>query len=123
MRLVRPYHRLTRQRCQRTLGSLRTAESFFNRFPLIGRSAAAFTLWRREGEQVGIEPQPGDDADVFAHRGEEFDGGKGAVGDQNDVAIGQPAVDLQGGLPRPIDAVSWASAALRHRSAWKARAR
>src|SRR5258706_1092377 len=35
-RLVRPYQRLTRWRCQETLGSLRTAESFFKRLPLIG---------------------------------------------------------------------------------------
>jgi len=71
--------------------------------PLDRRSAAAFVLWLREGEQVSVEPQPSDDADVFAHRGEEFDGGKGAVGDQNDGVTGQPAVDLQCGLPRPIN--------------------
>ena len=31
------YQRLTRWRCQGTLGSLRTAESFFRGLPLIGR--------------------------------------------------------------------------------------
>jgi len=67
------------------------------------RTAAAFALCRRESEQVGIEPQPGDDTDMVAYCGKEFDGRKCTVGDQDDVAIGQPAADLQGGLPRPIN--------------------
>jgi len=67
------------------------------------RPAAAFTLLRRESEQVGIEPQAGDDTDMVAHCGEEFDGGERAVGDQHDVAAGEPAVDLQGRLPSPIE--------------------
>ena len=67
------------------------------------RSAAAFALLRREGEQVGVQPQPGDDADMVAHRGEEFDGRECTVGDQHNGAIGKPAVDLQGGLAGPIE--------------------
>src|SRR5262245_33421451 len=66
-------------------------------------TAAAFALCRREGEQVGIEAQSGDDTDMFAHCGEEFDGRKCTVGNHDDIAVGQPAAYLQGGLPRPID--------------------
>src|SRR6516162_2250544 len=67
------------------------------------RPTAAFAFWWWEGEQVGIEPQPGDDADMVANRGEEFDGRERTVGDQHNVAIRKPAVDLQGGLPGPIE--------------------
>src|SRR6516225_1354689 len=67
------------------------------------RPAAAFVLLRREGEQVGIEPQPCDDAEMAAHRGQEFDGCERAVSDEYDVAIGEPATDLQGSLPGPIE--------------------
>ena len=66
-------------------------------------AAAAFALLRREVEQVGIETQAGDDTDMVADRGEKFDGCKRTVGDQNDIAIGEPALDLQGGLARPIE--------------------
>src|SRR3974377_1329575 len=67
------------------------------------RPATAFMLLRRKGEQVGIEAQPCDDTNMVAHRGEEFDGRERAVGDQADVAVGEPAVDLQGSLPGPIE--------------------
>jgi hypothetical protein len=40
---------------------------------------------------------------MAADRGEEFDGCKRAVADQDDIATGEPAVDLQGGLARPIE--------------------
>jgi hypothetical protein len=40
---------------------------------------------------------------MVADGGEEFDGRKRAVGDQNNIAIGKPAVDLQGGLTGPIE--------------------
>ena len=40
---------------------------------------------------------------MAADRGEEFDGCKRAVADQDDIAIGKPAMDLQGGLARPIN--------------------
>jgi hypothetical protein len=43
---------------------------------------------RREVEQVGIETQAGDDTDMVADRGKEFDGCKRTVGNQNDIAIG-----------------------------------
>src|ERR1700675_4196077 len=56
----------------------------FDRWP-----AAAFCFLRGEREQVGVEPQAGDDTDMVAHRGEEFDGGERAVGDQHDVAAGE----------------------------------
>src|ERR1700746_1038240 len=54
-------------------------------------AAAAFALLRREVEQVGIETQAGDDTDMVADRGKKFDGCKRTVGDQNDIAIGEPA--------------------------------
>src|SRR3974390_3720969 len=55
MRLVRPYQRLTRQRCQRTLKSLRIAESFFNRFPLIRGRARPLCFFGGGGEKVGAK--------------------------------------------------------------------
>ena len=39
---------------------------------------------------------------MAANRGEEFDGCKRTVGDEDNMAIGKPAMDLQGGLARPI---------------------
>src|ERR1700730_2136301 len=60
-------------------------------------------LGRWKGEQVGIEPQSCDDTDMVAHRSEEFDRRKRAVGDQDNIAIGEPATDLQGGLAPPIE--------------------
>src|SRR5215471_13129241 len=69
------------------------------------RPAAAlpFALSWWEMEQVGIETQAGDDADMVADGSQEFDGRKGAVGDQDNVSIRQPAVDLQRGLASPIE--------------------
>src|SRR6202163_494492 len=55
----------------------------------------ALALLRREVEQIGIEPQTGDDADVFTDGSEEFDCRERAVGDQDNVAIREPAMDLQ----------------------------
>ena len=40
---------------------------------------------------------------MVANRGEEFDGCERAVGDQDNMAIGEPTVDLQGGLTRPME--------------------
>ena len=39
---------------------------------------------------------------MVADGGEEFDGCKCAVGDQDNIAVGKPAADLQGGLTSPI---------------------
>jgi len=58
------------------------------------RSSAARTFGRRGRIQTGIEPQPGDDTDIAADGGEEFDGGEGGVADEDDATAGQPAVDL-----------------------------
>jgi hypothetical protein len=49
---------------------------------------------RREVEQVGIEAQAGDDTDMAANFGKEFDGCKRAIGNQDNIAIREPAVDL-----------------------------
>jgi hypothetical protein len=76
---------------------------FFLGLALDRRSASAFAHLRREVEQVGIEAQARDDTNMVADGGEEFDGRKRAVGDQNNIAIGKPAVDLQGGLTGPIE--------------------
>lgn len=67
------------------------------------RAATSFALWSGKFEQVGIEAQAGDDADVLADCGKEFGGRKGAVGDQYDITIGKPAADLPGGLAGPIE--------------------
>ena len=58
------------------------------------RASAARTFGRRGGIQTGIKPQRGDNADIAADGGEEFDGGEGGVADENDAATGQPAVGL-----------------------------
>ena len=68
-----------------------------------GRPAAALGFWRREFEQVGIQSQARNDADMLADGGEELDCSKCTVGDQDDVTVGKPAMDLQDGLPGPID--------------------
>src|SRR5579863_5547869 len=65
--------------------------------------AASLTPGRREVEQVSIHAQAGDDAEMAAYSGEEFERGKRTIGDQDDGAIGKPAADLQGGLAGPIE--------------------
>jgi len=67
------------------------------------RPPTALALLRREVEQVGIEAQASDHADMVAHCGEEVDRRERAVGDQYDIAIWKPATDLQCGLAGPID--------------------
>src|SRR5215468_690099 len=101
-RLVRPYQRLMRQRCQCTLGSLRMAESFFKRLPLIAGRPRPLRFGGGEANRLA-STQPCDDTDMVAHRGEELDSRKCAIGDEDDVAARKPAADLQGGLPRPVD--------------------
>ena len=68
------------------------------------RGAAALTLPAFGGrlEQGGIQPQPGDHADMAADRGEQAQRREAAVGDEDEAAIGQPAFGLQDGLPRPV---------------------
>ena len=63
------------------------------------RPSAARAFGRRGGIQTGVKPQPGDNADIAANRGEEADGGKSGVADEHDAAAGQPAVDLQEPAP------------------------
>ncbi len=67
------------------------------------RPTAALAPLRREIEQVGVKTQAGDNADMIADGGEKFDGRERAVGDEDNRAIGEPAVDLQGGLAGPIE--------------------
>jgi hypothetical protein len=67
------------------------------------RPTAAFAFWRRKGKQVGVEPQSCDDTDILAHRSEELDSRECTIGDQDNIAVGKPAADLQSGLSRPVD--------------------
>src|SRR5215831_15523777 len=88
-RLVRPYHRLMRQRCQGSLRSVRTA--LFERLAFLGRSPPTLVLWWRHVEQLGIHAQAGDDADVATNCIEEFYRCERTVGDQDNIASGEPA--------------------------------
>src|SRR5262245_18945779 len=64
---------------------------------------------------------------MLAHCGEELDSCKGTIGDQDDVAAGKPAPDLQRGLPCPVDQCLWGSQFVRvealggceHRKEWQ----
>src|SRR5215468_10599976 len=69
MRLVRPYHRLMRQRCQRTFGSLRMVESFLSFLPLIAGRPRPLRFGGGKANKVGVKPQSGDDAYVLTHCG------------------------------------------------------
>jgi hypothetical protein len=53
-------------------------------------------------EQTGVETQPGDEADVPAHSGDQLQCRETAVGDDNHAAIRQPAFGLQYRLLRPV---------------------
>ena len=53
--------------------------------------------WRGRGEQVGIDPQPCDQADLAADRCDQVEGGEAGVGDDDEAAIRQPALDLSNG--------------------------
>jgi hypothetical protein len=56
MRLVRLYQRLTRWRCQETLGFFEDGGELFQGLASDRAAAGTFAFWRREIEQVGIEP-------------------------------------------------------------------
>jgi hypothetical protein len=58
---------------------------------------------RYRGKQADIEAQPGDDADVAAHRGEEFQRCEAAVADHDDAPLGQPAAQLPQHLSAPVE--------------------
>jgi len=81
------------------------------------RPAAAFTAFAAGKRTSWHRAASGDDTDMVAHCGEEFDGGERAVGDQHDVAAGEPAVDFAGPPAEPNRAASWVLAICRHRSA------
>ena len=96
--------------------------SFFLRLAFDRLAAAAFVLWWREVKQVGIEAQACDDTNTVAGGGKEFDGCKRAVSDQDDIAIGKPAMDLQCGLTSPIEQRLWGLASCWYRNVWRERA-
>jgi hypothetical protein len=98
-RLVRPYQRGTVWRCQMVLGVVQDLAERGQALAVNRRSSAARAFGRRGGIQTGVKPQPGDNADIAANRGEEADGGKSGVADEHDAAAGQPAVDLQEPAP------------------------
>jgi hypothetical protein len=54
-------------------------------------------------EQIGAEPQAGDEADMAADGGDQFHRCEAGVGDDDDddEPIGQPAPDLENALPGP----------------------
>src|SRR5215471_20736228 len=79
------------------------AESFLCGLPLIGRRPRPLRWGGGKWNRLASRRQAGDDADMVADGSKEFDGRKGAVGNQDNVSIGQPAVDLQGGLASPIE--------------------
>ena len=82
---------------------LEYGRELFLRFSFDRLPAPAFVLCWREVEQVGIEAQACDDTNTVADGGKELDGCKRAVSDQDDIAIGKPAMDLQRGLTSPIE--------------------
>jgi len=57
---------------------------------------------RRWVEQAGVEPQPGNHGHAAAHGGEQLDGGVAAVGDGDDLPVGQPACEQEQQLPRTV---------------------
>ena len=93
-----------RPRCVQTVFLLAsTALSFGRRTPL-QRRAAALTLpaFGRWPEQIGVQPQPGDHADMAADSGKQAQRREAAVGDEDQTAIGQPAFGLQDRLASPV---------------------
>src|SRR4051812_5602778 len=56
--------------------------------------------WGRS-EQVGIQPQAGDQADGATPRGDQLEAGEAAVADDGDGALRQPAPGLQDRLDGP----------------------
>jgi hypothetical protein len=79
------------------LGKLREPRSFER------RSSTPAAFGRSRGKQIGVKPQAGDHTYVRADSRKKFESRESAVGDDDDAAIGQPAVDLQDRLPRPVD--------------------
>jgi len=83
-------------------GVLQHMAEFGQVLSLDRRPPAALASGRYGGIQVGIEAQPCDDVEIASYGGEELDGGKGGVANDEDAAAWQPAVDLQGGLTGPV---------------------
>src|SRR5215472_18165906 len=75
----------------------------FVRFAFLGRSPPTLVLWWRDVEQLGIHAQAGDDADVATNCIEELYRCERTVGDQDNIASGEPATDLQGRLAGPVE--------------------
>src|ERR1700739_4668896 len=88
---------------QTVAGSARTFVSLGSLRPPHGRAPwLSGSAWGRRREQVGVEPQAGDEADMAADGSDQFDRGEAGIGDDDDEPVGQPAPDLENALPGPV---------------------
>ena len=69
---------------------------------MAGRPLLSARAWRRRFEEAGVEAQPGDEADIPAHCGDEIERGETGVGDDDDLAFWQPSPNLEDGLARKV---------------------
>ena len=109
-RSASPYQSCTVTRRQGVCASVSRWASFGRRLPL--RRGLAGAARRRRREQVGVQPQPGHDADVSAHGSQEIERSEAAVGDRHKAPVGQPAPQLQQHLAAPVEQGLVAQAAL-----------
>ncbi len=58
-------------------------------------------LWRRR-EEIGIEPEPADEGCPACDGVGQVVDGETAVADEDDVAVGQPAAELERPLAGPV---------------------
>ena len=79
------------------LGELGQRASFLGRPSALSRTA--FKRWR---EEVRVEPQPRDETDMTANRGDQIERCETGVGDDDDLAIWHPSPNLENGLASPI---------------------
>ena len=75
-------------------GQARALDGLASAFP-----GLAFRGW---GEQTGIESQTADHGHAGAHSRQQIKGGKGAVANHDDPAVGQPPANTEDGLPSPV---------------------
>jgi hypothetical protein len=83
-------------------GVMQHLTEFGQALSLDRRSSAAGASERCGGIKIGVEAQSGDDTEVASDGGEEPNGGKRGVADDDDTATRQPAVNLQNRLTGPV---------------------
>src|SRR5271155_5452827 len=119
-RVVRPDQRLTRQRCQDTLRSLMTADSFFRGLPLIGRRPRPLHFCggkpnklasrrKRVTTQAWLRTAARNSIAANARRPGQYSDREASDG-------------FAGRLGAPNQAASWVPAFYWHRGVWKGRA-